>query len=134
MPRDTKTASVGFEAEVLDPVIAAALDRLTKAVKDVETVRGTLEPHLAMLQERLVAQLAAGNIADATLLAQAERLIEWLGSYAKTALTLGKLVDETSRLRSFAAGGADSRPDLSGMSEADLAKIVRDAVKGEASA
>lgn len=127
MARDPSKSDTGFQPEALDPVIAAAIDRLTKVVADVERVRGGLEPHLDEARKRLVAMIDAGNLADATLLANAERLVEWLEKYARIALNLTKVTDEAARLRSFVAGGADSRPDLASLSESELSKIVADA-------
>jgi hypothetical protein len=41
------------------------------------------------------------------------------------ALNFTKILDEASRLRSFVAGGADSRPDVRDLSDAQLAEAVR---------
>jgi hypothetical protein len=123
--RDRTGADAGFEATALDPAITGAIDRLTKTVADVERIRGGLEPLLDKVREDIEARLVAGTLAGPTLLADAERLIEWLDRYAKTTLNLAKLTDETARLRSFVAGGADSRPDLSSMSDSQLAEFVR---------
>ena len=127
MARDPSKSDCGFQPEALDPVLLNAIDRLGKVVVDVERIRGALEPHLDEIRTRLVAALQTGNVADATLLASAERLIEFLEKYARTALNLTKVTDEAARLRSFVAGGADSRPDLAGLSESELSKIVLDA-------
>lgn len=125
MPEATKVhVDAGFQAEALDPAIEAARDRLTKVIADVERIRGSLEPQLDEVRKRLTAQLATGTVTDAALLAQCERLIEWLEKYARVVLNFTKVTDEAARLRSFVAGGADSRPDLSSLSDADLARIV----------
>lgn len=129
MPKTTG-ASVAFEPEALDPAIVGAIDRLTKTVADVERIRGGIEPLLDKVREGLIADLAAGTMVGPLLRAETERLIEWLDKYAKTALNLAKLTDETARLRSFVAGGADSRPDLASLSDSQLAEIVNTAAAG----
>jgi len=119
----------GYEAEKLDPAIAASIDRLTKVVADVERIRGGLEPLLDAVRERVVLMLAGGALDDARLQATADRLISWMEKYAKAAGTLAKVVDETSRLRSFISGGADTRPDLATLSDAELARVVISAAR-----
>lgn len=128
---DLKRVEAGFDAEALDPAIAAARERLSQVIIDVERVRGGLEPHLNEVRLRLERQLADGNLADADLLARTERLIDWLERYAKVSLTFTKVVDEATRLRSFVAGGADSRPDLSSLSDSQLLEIIRKGNKAE---
>lgn len=122
-------ADVGFAPEALDPALEAARDRLTKVIADVERVRGTLEPQLDAIRSRLTAQLTS-ETPDATLMANAERLIEWLEKYARVALNFTKVVDEAARLRSFIAGGADSRPDIASLSDVDLLKKIAE-VRGK---
>jgi hypothetical protein len=116
-------ADVGFIPEALDPAITAARDRLTKVIADVERIRGTLEPQLDAIRQRLTTQLTS-ETPDATVMANADRLIEWLEKYARVALNFTKVVDEAARLRSFIAGGSDSRPDLGTLSDADLMKRI----------
>lgn len=120
----------GYGPEKLDPTITSALDRLAKCVSDVERIRGAIEPQLNLVRERLDAQLVAGGLPDSQVMSQAERLIDWLEKYARVAPHFTKIVDEATRLRSFLAGGSDSRPDLSSLSDSDLAKIVRSAASG----
>jgi hypothetical protein len=130
MPRESISADCGFAPEKLDGPITGAIDRLTKVVADVERIRGALEPQLDEIRRRIEKQLTdPSTIADPALLVQAERMIEFLEKYARVSLNLTKVVDETARLRSFAAGGADQRPDLSSLSDTELAKIVQDAAR-----
>jgi len=127
MAAEKNSADCGFEPEKLDPAISGAIDRLTKVVGDVERVRGALEPHLDELRKRLTEQLAQGTVLDPLLMQRAEGLIDFLEKYARVSLNLTKVVDEAARLRSFVAGGADQRPDLSSLSDAELSEIVRKA-------
>src|SRR5882724_10588544 len=88
-PTDKTSADVGFPAETLDAPITGAIDRLGKTVADIERIRGTLEPHLDKVRERLTSLLTGdAPIADATLLGNAERLIDWLEKYARVARKL----------------------------------------------
>jgi hypothetical protein len=124
------SAEAGFQPEALDPVIAGAIDRLTKVVSDFERVRGALEPHLDEMRRRLVEQLTGGSVTDPQLLIVVEQLVGHLEKYARIALSLTKVTDEAARLRSFVAGGADQRPDLSSLSDAELSEVVLNAARG----
>lgn len=115
----------GFTPDALDPALEAARARLTSVVVDVERIRGGLEPCLDKLRQALEARLAAGTLEGPELAAEADRQIGWLERYAKVAGTFVKIVDETARLRSFLAGGADSRPDLSSLSDVELRKVIK---------
>lgn len=125
MGEATRPSNCGYEAETLDPVIAAARERLSTVIADVERVRGSLEPQLNEIRLRVERMLANPDVQDAALMVQAERQIEWLEKYARVALNFTKILDEASRLRSFVAGGADSRPDVRDLSDAQLAEAVR---------
>lgn len=119
----------GFDPAALDPAITAARERLTTVIADVETIRTSLSPQLVEVKNRLRAQLDSGTLNDAGLMTAVERQIEWLEKYARVAASFTKVLDEAARLRSFLAGGADSRPDLASLGDADLALIVRNAAK-----
>jgi len=118
----------GFAPEALDPALEAARARLTSVVVDVERIRGGLEPCLDKLRQALEARLAAGTLEGPELAAEADRQITWLERYARVAATFTKIVDETARLRSFLAGGADSRPDLASLSSVELRKVIKGAL------
>ena len=115
----------GFAPEALDPALEAARARLTSVVVDVERIRGGLEPCLDKLRLALETRLLAGSLEGPELAAEADRQITWLERYARVAGTFVKIVDETARLRSFLAGGADSRPDLSSLSDVELRKVIK---------
>lgn len=117
----------GFAPEALDPALEAARARMTSVIVDVERIRAGLEPCLDKLRSALEARLAAGTLEGPELAAEADRQISWLERYAKVAGTFVKIVDETARLRSFLAGGADSRPDLSSLSDMELRKAIKNA-------
>lgn len=129
MAKPSGGAATGFVPERLDPAIDGAIDRLTKAVTDVERIRGGIEPLLDKVREDLARRLEEGTITIPVAVAEAERMIEWLERYAKTTLVLAKVTDETARLRSFVAGGADSRPDLASLSDSQLFELVEKARK-----
>lgn len=121
----------GFQPDALDPALTAARDRLTKVVADVERVRGALEPQLDLMRQRLEKTLDDPTaISDEVLNANINRHLAWLETYARVSLTFTKVVDEASRLRSFLAGGADSRPDLSSLSDVELRKVIRTGIAG----
>lgn len=119
----------GFAPDALDPVLEAARARLSAVVVDVERIRGGLEPCLDKLRSALEARLAAGTLEGPELAVEADRQISWLERYAKVATGFVKIVDDVARLRSFLAGGADSRPDLSSLSDTDLKKVISSALK-----
>lgn len=131
MSEDHKLVRAGFDAEALDPAIKNAIDRLDKIIVDVERIRGAAEPLLDRMRERvekLVAETTADTPVPELALALGS-LVDHLERYARVALNFTKVVDEGARLRSFVAGGSDSKPDLSSMSDVDLAKYIRDAAK-----
>lgn len=115
----------GIVPELLDKIIGSARDRLEEVVGDIGVIRTTLHPQLTELGERLTAMLAAGTLDEAGITTRVSRLVDWLEKYGRTSLTLTKVLDEVARLRSFVAGGADSRPDLSSLSDVELARIIR---------
>ena len=125
------TASVsspgGLDPVRLDPTIEAAVDRLGKCVADVERVRATLEPLLDTTRARLEKSLAEGGLPDDKLIPSANRLVDWLEKYSRVSLSMLRVLDDAARLRSFLAGGPDSRSDLSSLSDTELADIVRKA-------
>ena len=123
----------GFAPEALDPALEAARARLTAVVVDVERIRGGLEPQLDLIRQRLERALQdPGGITDEVLSANINRQLGWLETYARASLTFTKVVDEVARLRSFLAGGADSRPDLSSLSDVELRKVIKNAVTAPA--
>lgn len=124
---ETKTVAAGFDAEALDPSITLAIDRLHKVIADVERIRGTAEPILDRVRQRVETLLAESDHAKTApeLVVTLSSLVEMLERYARVGLNFAKITDETARLRSFVAGGADSRPDLGHMSDAELAAFIR---------
>jgi hypothetical protein len=126
---DPKSVDAGFDATALDPAIAAARDRLSKVIADVERIRGTIEPHLEEVRRRFEALLAQPDLATVDLVMQTERLVDWLERYAKVAMAFTKITDDATRLRSFVAGGADSRPDLASLSDSELANLLKKVIQ-----
>lgn len=115
--------SAGFDAEALDPAITAAIDRLTKSIADIEKVRAPASAFLDAARKRAEELLEAGA-STPEIMVTANQLVEWLERYARVALSLTKVTDEAARLRSFVAGGADSRPDVGSLSDAEISVLL----------
>ena len=79
-------------------------------------------PKLAAILDS-VAALPAGPDA----LGDAESLTLLYDRMTKAGLSIVRALDELSRLRSFLAGGPDSRPDLSHRGEHELRQLLLDA-------
>lgn len=129
---DDRKADVAFKPEALDPGIANAIDRLDKVVVDIERIRGAAEPLLDRVRARIELLLSQTDVAtpQPELAAALSSLVENLERYARVALNMTKVVDEAARLRSFVAGGADSRPDIGILSDVELAAVVKKGAQG----
>lgn len=114
------TPPAGYDASELDSSIKKYLVVCERTIRHAEHIGKQVSTYL----ERLDSAPAGpdGTMADAS---QATTLLERL---TKAGLNLVKATDELSRLRSFLAGGPDSRPDLSGSGEAELRKMLLVAV------
>lgn len=129
---EERKADVAFKPEALDPAIANAIDRLDKVVVDIERIRGAAEPLLDRVRARVEKLLAETplDVPQPELAVALGSLVDQLERYARVALNLTKVIDEGARLRSFVAGGADSRPDVSGMSSVELSELVKKGAAG----
>ncbi len=111
----------GYEPHALDETIARHIAVAEKAIR----VAQALEPLVTETVRRLSdAKIEVGTEAPAAN--QATILFDRM---TKASLNLVKAVDELSRLRSFVAGGPDSRPDLSAKGETELRDVLLDALR-----
>ena len=126
MPQ-VSTPSGSIKPEALDPAISQAVECLVSCVKDIVFIREVLSPLLGQVQQRAASQAASG-LPDPTLYSLVDQLVAWSERYARTAVNLTRVTDDASRLREFLSGGADSRPDLSSLSDAQLIEMIRSKV------
>ena len=104
---------------------AAALDgTLQKLIASVSTAVATCEA----LAPRVTATITrVASAPEGPAFEEAELLTVLYDRMAKAGLNAVRAVDELSRLRSFLAGGPDSRPDLSHRGEHELRQLLLDA-------
>ena len=110
----------GYEPENLDAALAKHIKAVENTVFQAEGLGKQVESALANMKAALGTENA---------LREADRVVAIFERLAKSCLYFVKCTDELTRLRSFLAGGPDSRPDLSSKCEADLVKEVLAAVK-----
>ena len=111
----------GYEPGKLDGSIRKYLAVCERTIRHAESLGTQVSAYLKRL-----AGAPAGNdgaMADAN---QATILLERL---TKAGLNMVKATDELTRLRSFLAGGPDSRPDLTIRGEIELRGIILAAVR-----
>lgn len=109
--------SAGYEADVLDPILDSQIAVCAKTVRQAELLGKKVEEALRKLDE-VALQGGANALQDANAVTM---LFERM---SKAGLNVVKAVDELSRLRSFMAGGPDSRPELTGKSEIELRALI----------
>lgn len=110
----------GYDPSRLDQTIRGYLAVGEKSIRHAESLQTRIEKAL----ERLA---TAPDADDA--LEEAATLVTLHDKLSKANLNLVKATDELTRLRSFLAGGPDSRADLTVMGELDLRALVVTAVK-----
>ena len=120
--RESRSAALspspaGYEAKSLDPQLRTYLAVCEKSVRIAES----LAKKAGEAVEALNAQPLVGG---AMTLQEADDLTRLHERLTKANLNLVKSVDELSRLRSFLAGGPDSRPELGMKSEIELRALV----------
>jgi hypothetical protein len=109
----------GYEPEKLDGSLTKYLAVCESTIRHLESLGKQVERHVQRLEEAADGP-EHDDVEHATVLF--ERL-------TKAGLNLVKATDELSRLRSFLAGGPDSRPDLSNRGEIELMEILFDAIR-----
>jgi hypothetical protein len=121
-----KPSSAGFAPEKLDPIVEAFFASLKTGQDELEKIR----PVIVRLSERVLAEVETIGSDPEAREALHDRLLGRLERYSKLLLNFSKSADELTRLRSFVAGGADSRPDLGDLDDQELEKLVLNAAKG----
>lgn len=112
----------GYDAASLDGALRSYIAVAEKNIRHAESLGKKVDEALKNLEELT---LAGG--ADA--LEEANKLTTLYDRTSKAGLQLVKALDELTRLRSFLAGGPDSRPDLTLKGEIELRAVVLTAVK-----
>lgn len=123
----TKQSGVGYVPAYLDKSIA---DYIASCEQNVSVIL-RLSDQLQASLHRLDGFLASQQDADKNeALKTASMLASIFERVARGSSALVRSADELSRLRSFASGGPDSRPDLTVRSEIELRAMLFHAVKG----
>lgn len=104
----------GYIPETLDPTLRTYLGACERAV----TLAESLGPRVKATLDRVA------SAPEEPAFEEAEMLTILYDRLSKAGLNLVKAVDELSRLRSFLAGGPDSRPDLSSRGEQELRTLL----------
>lgn len=107
----------GYEASKLDDTLRSYVAVAEKSIRHAESLGKRVEK---VLDELAKTPAAADQAGEVTML---------YDRMTKASLQIVKAMDELTRLRSFLAGGPDSRPDLTVKGELDLRAIVLTAVK-----
>lgn len=112
----------GYTADKLDDTLGTYLAVANRTIRHAEALGKRVEDALANLE-------AAGLTGGASALDEANTITVLYDRMTKAGLQLTKALDELTRLRSFLAGGPDSRPDLTVKGEIELRALVLTAVK-----
>lgn len=101
----------GLKPSALDKVLSTTVSAAEAAISSVSGLEKQVK---TALENMGLAQTGAN------LLQEADRVSAIYERLSKATLSLVRCTDELARLRSFLAGGPDSRPDLSSKGEIDL--------------
>lgn len=112
----------GYDAPSLDATLRSYIAVAEKTIRQAESLGKRVDEALVNLEN---AGLQGGVFA----IREAGAMTMLHDRMSKSSLQLVKALDELTRLRSFLAGGPDSRPDLTIKGELDLRAIVLTAVK-----
>ena len=129
-PRDlplTKQSGVGYVPAYLDKSIADFITSCEQNIGVVQKLAGQIQDSLTRL-DAFLTENSDEDKGDA--LRTAIALASIFERVARGTASLTRSADELSRLRSFASGGPDSRPDLTVRSEIELRAMLFHAVKG----
>jgi hypothetical protein len=113
----------GYEPDKLDTTIRSYVGACEKNIRTAESLGTKVEAAITAL-----INLPATTAPDA-IVAEANMLTKLHERMTKASLNLVKSTDELTRLRSFLAGGPDSRPDLTVRGEIELRGLLLVAVK-----
>lgn len=120
-PAAAAPLQVGYEAKALDTAIGKLKAKVETNLRLCEALTPRVEAALAALENFTV---VAGTEVE-----HAGQITVLYDRMTKAALNLVKALDEMSRLRSFVAGGPDTRPDLSSASEVELRAMLLVGIK-----
>jgi len=111
----------GYESTQLDESLRAYVATCERSIRTAESLGKKVEEAVTTLVEQI-----QGSPEE-----KAELLTKFHERLSKANLNLVKSTDELTRLRSFLAGGPDSRPDLTVKGEIELRAILFAAVKSQ---
>ena len=111
----------GYESTQLDESLRAYVATCERSIRTAESLGKKVEEAVTTLVEQI-----QGSPEE-----KAELLTKLHERLSKANLNLVKSTDELTRLRSFLAGGPDSRPDLTVKGEIELRAILFAAVKSQ---
>lgn len=115
----SQTMPAGYPPEELDKALRKYVAVAEQNMRQVESLGPRVEEALKALEG------AEGEDALDT----ANKMTILYDRMTKAGLNVVKAIDELTRLRSFLAGGPDSRPDLTVRSEIELRAMILTAVK-----
>lgn len=110
----------GYEPEALDAALGRQVNQCGRTAHSVEVI--ARQVHAAL--ENVQAAQAGANA-----LQEADRMVTLFERLTRAQLSQVKATDELTRLRSFLAGGPDSRPDLSRKGELELIAMILQTAK-----
>lgn len=120
------TTPAGYEPAELDTMLRSYVAAAEKSIRITESIGTKAEEAVTALIE----QVKKATDFDGALMT-ADALTKLHERLTKANLNLVKSTDELTRLRSFLAGGPDSRPDLTVKGEIELRAILFAAVKAQ---
>lgn len=113
--------AAGYDPERLDPTIRKYFGELDRNLNMIKSLGTRVTAAVDQIVEGDAAALGSPG-------ETAEALTNWYDRLTRAGLNGVKALDQLTRLRSFLAGGPDSRPDLSHRGEHDLRSMLEDTV------
>jgi hypothetical protein len=111
--------AMGYQPEELDALLHRYLTQAEQFLKMGQSLTAQTENALKVIA-------SADDPGWKTPAEAGEALTNWLDRLARAGANVVKALDQLSRLRSFLAGGPDSRPDLSSRGEQDLRRMLEE--------
>ena len=108
----------GVDPRALDTSLSLYVGQAESAIRHVEALSKAIEASLGNMM-----------VPDRPTLDEADTITNIHERATRSALNAVKALNEVARLRSFLAGGPDSRPDLTVRGEIELRAIVLGAIK-----
>jgi hypothetical protein len=113
---------VGYEPHRLDETISRHIGACEKSIRIAESLGKKVEEAVKHVADVVL-------VGGAASLEDADKLSALFERMTKATLNVVKATDEMSRLRSFVAGGPDSRPDYTAKSEIELREMLFEHVR-----